>query len=160
MSGVREWASVICMAALAASLLQYLLPGGSMERVARMVLGAFVICSVLIPLQKTLPQLSPDLSQAASGVRQNEEFRDTVDAQVQEAARGGIETIVRGELYKLGAECENVAVMMDTNEDGSISIIKVVVNLGRADAGRAGEVKAVLEKVLGLETEVAADGGA
>ena len=47
MSEIREWASVICMSALAAALLQSLAPSGTMERMAKFVIGAFIICAPL-----------------------------------------------------------------------------------------------------------------
>ena len=41
MGAVREWSAAICLAALAAALLQGLAPSGAMERMVKLVLGAF-----------------------------------------------------------------------------------------------------------------------
>ena len=67
--------------------------------------------------------------------------------------------MVAGELYKMGIKCENVDLMMDTNEDSSIVINKVAVTLPAEYANRCAEAEAGLEKVLGLKTEVTAYGG-
>lgn len=159
MSTIREWATVICMAALAASVLQYLSPGGGMERMLRFVLGAFLLCGILSPFGKGMPVLEFDLPASASVAQDGQQFKDAVDRQFYEAARNGISSVVAGELYKMGIKCENVDLMMDTNEDSSIVINKVAVTLPAEYANRCAEAEAGLEKVLGLKTEVTAYGG-
>ena len=61
MSGIREWTTVICLAALVAAVLQSLVPNGSMERMAKFVIGAFVICALISPLSKMIPQIGVTL---------------------------------------------------------------------------------------------------
>lgn len=152
MNGIREWSAVLCMAALAAAIVQYLLPGGAMDKIVRLVLGAFLICSILIPLHKIIPELSMELS-AVSQERDSRDFQDTVNAQICSAAGDSIRNLVITELADNQIQCKNVAVMMDTKEDGSIVISKVVVTLDE-DAERCAEVQARLEKKLELKTEV------
>ena len=159
MNGIREWSSVICLAALAAARLQYLMPDGSMERVARLVMSAFLLCSILIPFSRLVSKFPSDFSFPQVQAQADDAFQNTVDTQISRAAEQGIENIVAGELLKLDVKYKNVAVMMDTNEDGSISITKVVVSLDRKDSGRSEQVKACLEKVLGLKTEVTVHAG-
>lgn len=160
MNIVREWSAVLCMAALAAALIQYLLPCGAMEKVVRLVVGAFVICSVLLPLQKTLPRLSLELQgNSDQAVETGSELSNTVDAQLQSAAQSGISSLVIKELMEMNVKYENVAVMMDTNESGSISISKVVVSLDPSAAARSTEVQTWLEEKLGLKTEVISNDG-
>ena len=43
MSGVQSWAISVCFTVIAASILQYISPNGAMERVMKLVLGAFVL---------------------------------------------------------------------------------------------------------------------
>lgn len=159
MSAIREWATVICMAALAASILQYLSPSGGMERMLRFVLGAFLLCGILLPFGKGLPDLEFDIQASASVSQDGQQFKDAVDRQFYEAAKNGITSVVAGDLYKMGIKCENVDLMMDTNEDNSIVINKVAVTLPAEFANRCAEAEAGLEKVLGLKTEVTAYGG-
>ena len=58
MGAVREWSAAICLAALAAALLQGLAPSGAMERMVKLVLGAFVLCALAMPLKNLGMQLS------------------------------------------------------------------------------------------------------
>lgn len=158
MKGIREWATIICLAALAAAMLQSLVPNGSMERMAKFVIGAFVICALISPLTKVIPQLNLNLKadRQPSG---NTKLESTMDNQIQSAAEQSITNLVTAQLNSMHIKCKNVTVNMDTNENGSISISKVIVVLQKENAADCQKASASLEKSLGLKMEVVSDGG-
>ncbi|MVB12989.1 Stage III sporulation protein AF [Caprobacter fermentans] len=159
MNGVREWATVICLAALSAAMLQSLVPNGSMERMAKFVIGAFIICALAAPISKAVPQIRAGLATESHPAKENERLKSTVDRQYEDAAQQSITGLVHSELKRMGINCKNVQVIMDTDENGSISINKVIVTVdGEAASGRAG-VSSALEKTLGIKTEVVSNEG-
>lgn len=157
MSAVREWSAAICMAVLAAAMLQTLVPGGSMERMVKFVIGAFVICALIAPVSKIVPQISLDLRDYGKA-QPNAQLQSTVDGQVAAAAQESVYNLVVAELSRIDIKCENVTVMMDTREDGRISINKVVVKLAKGYSAECRKASDYLQKELGLKTEVTADG--
>lgn len=159
MSAVREWASVICMAALAAALLQSLAPNGAMERMAKYVIGAFIICAIILPLSKAVPKLSLGIKNSTGEASSNTDFSSAVDSQMQSAARESISNLITAQLKGMNVRCKNVSVNMDTDASGRISINKVIVSIGKENAADRQRVSASLEKTLGLKTEVVADDG-
>jgi len=158
MNVVREWTTAICMAALVAAILQSLVPNGSMERMVKFVIGAFIICALIVPITKIIPQIELNL-QDTSGVQESPNLKGTVDQQLHSAAQDSITNLVNTELNNIDIKCKNVNVIMDTNDDGSISINKVVVILAKGYGGEAQKASAQLEKALGIKTEVTADEG-
>lgn len=86
------------------------------------------------------------------------DLTDTVNSQIHTAASSGIQNIVTVELAKKGVNCENVELIMDTNEDNSISISKVLVTVSRATMSQD-VLEQQLNGVLGLQTEVTIHGG-
>lgn len=159
MSGIREWATVICLAALSAAMLQSLVPSGSMERMAKFVIGAFIICALILPISKAAPQINAVLKMEGRPAKENLTLNSTVNKQFEEAARQSITGLVQSELTRMGIFCKNVQVIMDTDDNGSISINKVIVTLdGEEASGHAG-VSSALEKTLGIKTEVVSDEG-
>ena len=159
MSGVKEWATVICLAALSAAMLQSLMPNGPMERMAKFVIGAFILCALIAPISKAVPQIRVGMESENSSAAENDALSSTVDQQLQDAAQQSITTLVRSELKQMGINCKNVQVKMDTKEDGSISINKVIVTVdGKTVPGHAG-LSSALGKKLGIQTEVVSDEG-
>lgn len=157
MSAVKEWSAAICIAVLAAALLQNLVPSGSMERMIRFVIGAFVICVLIQPIASIVPKIDFNLQEPASSSTPAH-LQETVNAQLSDAAQQSIRNMVTAELGRIGIKCENVSVIMDTHEDGSISINKVVVTLAKGYGASCDTAAGQLEKVTGLKMEVTADG--
>ena len=58
MSGVQSWAISVCFTVIAASILQYISPNGAMERVMKLVLGAFVLYGIMMPIISLVQQIS------------------------------------------------------------------------------------------------------
>ncbi|MBW7573466.1 stage III sporulation protein AF [Caproiciproducens faecalis] len=156
MNAVREWSAAICMAALVAAMLQGLVPNGSMERMVKFVIGAFVICALIVPLAKIAPKISMSFQEDA-GSPANSQLEKTVEKQYSAAAQESITNLVVTELNNINIKCKNVNVIMDTNEDGSISINKVVVILAKGYGADCEKASAQLEKTLGLKMEVSSD---
>lgn len=159
MNGIREWSTVVCLAALAAAMLQSMIPNGSMERMAKFVIGAFVICAMIVPISRALPQIRFSLNQSSARIQNSGRLSSEVEKQYREAARQSITGLVNSELGRMGIKCKNVQVFMDTDENGSISISKVIVTIAKESAaGRAG-ISSALQKTLGIQTEVVSDEG-
>lgn len=161
MSGVREWSLVICFAALSATMLQSMVPNGSMERMARFVIGAFVICALIAPVSRIVPQLRISLNQNSRTTESggNTGLNSTVGSQYRAAAEQSITGLVYAELKHLGVKYKNVQVMMDTDANGSISITKIIVELPKESSKDGARVSSSLEKTLGIKTEVVSDEG-
>ena len=160
MKEIQQWTTVICLAALTASLAQSILPSGSMERIGKFVVGAFILCVMIAPIAKFAPQLRMSLgSGSGTADMSNAQLQKTVNSQIGEEARKSVTNLATAELARIQIKCKNVSVDMDTKEDGRISITKLIVTLEKKDAARAGMVQDNLEKELGLQTEVLTDGG-
>lgn len=157
MNAVREWTTVICLAALAGTLLQNLTPNGNMERTARLVIGAFLLCAFLYPMTRLVPQLTLELQ--SEPAQPDTTLQSTVENQSMRAVESSVKNLVAAELQRLGLFCENVSVVMDTDGEGRIGISKVVVRLTKDSAGGRSKADARLREITGLEMEVTVDGG-
>jgi len=160
MGGFQTWAVGVCFTVIAASVLQYLSPNGAMERVMKLVLGAFVLYGILMPLIVLLPQISNEFDTYMDTAQTNQtiDFSDTVNRQIYTAANNSIQNVVTVELSKKSIDCKNVEIIMDTNEDDSISISKVLVTVSRADVSPE-VLEQYLDGVLWFKTEVTVHGG-
>ena len=95
MSGVQSWAAGVCFTVIAASILQYISPNGAMERVMKLVLGAFVLYGIMMPVISLVPQISNGFDSYIDMNRSNPsvDLTDTVNNQIYTAAGSGIQNI-------------------------------------------------------------------
>lgn len=159
MNEVREWTAVICLAAIVAAVVQGMVPNGSMERMAKFVIGAFILCALIVPIAKLTPRLGTELSQNSRAAQPDTRLSSAVNRQYESAAQESVSNLVAAELGRIGMKCKNVQVMMDTNQSGSISITKVIVTLDSKNAADRQKAADALNKALGLKVEVVSNGG-
>ena len=155
MNTVEQWAATICLAVLAAALVEYLTPGKQMQPVLRFVLGIFLLYAMVSPLREGLH--SWDFS--SQSIWTESRLPATVERQVREAVEQNLTASIAEALYASGIRVKNVAVEMDIAEDGGIEINQITVYLPSEEMARGAEIEAELEKTLGLETEVEPYGG-
>lgn len=158
MGAVQQWALGICLTVLVNAVVHYVIPSGSMEKMLRLVLGAFVLCGILIPLAQALPNLSFELEKPADTLYEYGGFADRVEQEMFEQAERNVRQVVIADLEKNRYPWENVSVRMDRNGDGSIVIDRVIVTLDKDALVRRDELAAHLEQTLGLKTEVVWNG--
>lgn len=154
MNAIREWTTIICLAALASAMVELLTPNGRMERMVRFVLGAFLICAVLTPLLGTASKLTFDLRLNQVEAADNSAFQKKLDAQVAAAVTGNLKELTQEILQKEGVEAQKIEIFMDTGQDGSILINKMTVQLDKKDENRQVSTRKRLEEELGLPIEV------
>ena len=159
MSEVREWTAVICLAAIVAAVVQSMVPNGSMERMAKFVIGAFVLCAMILPITKLMPSLKLQLDRNTQAAKPNTQLESTVNRQYSSAVQQSVTNLVAAELSRMGIKCKNVEVVINTNQNGSISITKVIVTLDDKNAADRQKAAEALEKALGLKMEVVSNGG-
>ena len=79
MNTIQQWTAGICLAVLALSLVQYLMPEGALHKTAELAAGAFFLCAVLIPVLQAAPDFSFLFS--LPSLQPSESLQDTVEEQ-------------------------------------------------------------------------------
>lgn len=154
MNAIVSWASIICIAAIVGAMLQLLSPSGKMEKMVRFVFGAFMICALLTPLIGTMGKITFDFELDTSALEKTNEFTNHIDEQIAEAAGNNIRSLTQELLSEKKATAQKIEVFMDTGDNNSISITKIIITLDEEEKSRAGELKKAVEEKLGLTVEI------
>lgn len=144
---------IICLAALASSLLEFISPSGAMEKMVKYVLGAFLLVAIITPIATFSPVFNLNGGGQSADTGQSG-FSDTVQNQYNTAVEDRMKTLVQSQLSEISIRNANVSIMMDTNKDNCISITKIIIDLPNQYTDRQEEVRATVEKNLGIKTEV------
>ena len=158
MSSVKNWAQMLCIAAVGCGALMFLLPGLEKNKLFRLAVGAFFLLCIASPLKDfdSLSLPSPQLSSEAlydSQEAAQQLERDLALAQAKES----IEELVRQNLEDIQVEAKNVEVQIHMDKANNISFIEAHVLLSGEDAWRASEVRARLEERLGVSCTVSVE---
>ena len=100
MEVIRQWAFGVCCAAVAAGLVQMLLPDSSLGKLGRTVTAAFFICSLAFPLFQAVPTLTAELEpfpvEESQEVSRNLEL--LLDQRLQEQVQEALRTLTQEKL--------------------------------------------------------------
>lgn len=154
MEAVRQWGFAICCAAVAGGIAQMLSPQGSLQKVFRMTLGAFFLCSLLYPLLTITPELRFELDNTQIENRMDiaQRLQESVDGQFLSELSGSLEEEIRKKLADMGINEAQITVYINGEGQSALTAEDIVaeVVLDQAFAGRHDELVRNLEYQLGV----------
>lgn len=154
MGEVRVWAAAICLTVLASALLRMLCPEGNFSRLLRVLLGAFVLCAVLEPVQG-LVGMSWEAGDSQEAMAQAQDYEEQTEEAYTSVVGESVRSLIAAQLAENGFSFTKIQVETDTGEDGRILMEQIQVTLTNGqDVEKA---RLLLQESLGLETEVTAD---
>lgn len=142
---------ILCVAAIAITLIELLMPSGKMEKTVRFALGAFMICMVASPLLSLFNDIDFNF-ESSEDVALN--IDESISSDTYELAKDNIESLVTTLLSQNGISPKKVEVSMDINEDTGIDISKIIIYLDKGQEALAQEAKSLCENNFSIETEV------
>lgn len=157
MGSIKAWAAALCIAAIVCAVLQMLAPKESTGKVFRLILSAFFLCCLILPLLKAGSLDRLDISFLPAEVRA-ELLEDRVNRQLMSQVEKTVEQLARTILDSSGVTAEKIQVKTDTSEEGSIYIQQVTITLDKQSKPKALTAKEVLEKQLGVSVAVETTG--
>lgn len=159
MSVIKTWIFSVCVAAVVGSIVQMLVPSGSMEKVMKVVVGIFFLSCVFVPLVTIIPNIKYDfeigtaeqVAQISEGMQQikNEQIIDYANAQISDA--------IAGLLDRNNINYKKISVDYNITTDSSISINEIEITMQNDYNGQAKQATLLLEKETGIKTFVSVE---
>ena len=154
MEGLTQWVMAVCTAAVVCSLLQILFPDSALGQQGRLVLPCVFLCVLLSPIYQgdfsvKLPDFTSENAAAVGNL--SDRMRQQMVAQVSVT----LQNMLNQAFETQGWEAKKVVTDMDIGDDGSIDMGQITVYVDETVARRAGVVKLVAEKRLGMPVTVA-----
>ena len=142
------------MVSIVCTVIEILFPKGKMEKIFQVVLGVFMLCSLLVPLKKFLTNINFETKKPENFVKDKGKLKSTTDDQIKIAAKNKLRRTIEKILAAKNIKPEKINVIMDTNQESCISIKKIEVFLSRGDENKRDIAKSELKKILELEIDV------
>ncbi len=156
MNELREWALLLCAAAVICSIFSRLFPESSIGRQGKRLLPCAFLLIVLSPLLNTdWDRLSDSFSASVDGTICAEGLVSRLRQQTVAQTNELLLEMVNQSLKQYGMEAEKVNGEMDIDDEGNIYMGQITVFVSGNAARRTSLVKQVAEKRLGSPVTVA-----
>lgn len=154
MNSVQSWISVICISAIACTMLEFMTPDGRMEKIVRLVFGAFMVIAIISPLMYTVSNIDISINNKKSILKSENNFSDKIYEQSLDVAGKNIRKVVMDELKVMDIKSKKIDVIMDKQDKDCISISKVKIYIDNMKPVEKEEVRKRLKDKLDIDIEV------
>ena len=149
MESVSHWALGVCICSVTACIVEILVSDTRLEKNIRLVLGAFMLCAVVLPLGSLVSDITaPDIS---GEIYSDTSLPEMISGQREEYIGSVLEELIKKKLSDKGITPAEVEVKTDIDDSMSISIITSEITLSRKDSKRAAEVSRFIKNETGIE---------
>lgn len=126
MNGIGSVALTVCCASLICALVSNFVSDASIKRVLNLVLGAFVICSLIIPVKAAVKGFDTDYNEIISSAQESATYDEAAyNRQIVSATRENLEKTLTAILSQNGIEPSKTEVILSLKSDNSIIISQV-----------------------------------
>ena len=135
-------------------MLEFMTPDGRMEKIVRLVFGAFMVIAIISPLMDTVSNIDISINNKKSILKSENNFSDKIYEQSLDVAGKNIRKVVMDELKVMDIKSKKIDVIMDKQDKDCISISKVKIYIDNMKPVEKEEVRKRLKDKLDIDIEV------
>ena len=123
--------TAICASALICTLVSNFVTDGSTKKIICLVLGAFIICSMIVPIKNAVNGFSEEIAEtdiADSAVSTDDE---TYSREILKQTRKNLESALKDLLLQNGVEINSCEIILAVTDDNSIIISSVSIYISK-----------------------------
>ena len=123
--------AAICASALICTLVSNFVTDGSTKKIICLVLGAFIICSMIVPIKNAVNGFSEEIAEtdiADSAVSTDDE---AYSREILKQTRKNLESALKDLLLQNGVEINSCEIILAVTDDNSIIISSVSIYISK-----------------------------
>lgn len=154
MNSIYPAVITVCAAVLICSILSNFICEGSVKKIFNLVMGAFLVCSLIVPAINAVKSLTLNLSE----LPQSEELISTYDelynTQVVYQTKENLELSVRDILSQNGIQINNCEIVLSLTDESSIIISSIDIYIYKDDVSQTETIREITEKNFGINPNI------
>ena len=154
MSGLSVAVITACAASVICSLLSQFISDGGMKRVLSLVMGAFMICAMLLPVSKALVSFRPDPEKYQGFDELTATADEAFSAQVVKQTQKNLEQTLCALLEQNGITPRDCRIILAESENSGIIISQISIYIDQSDSLNADTVTALVRQHFGMSPRV------
>lgn len=133
MSGLGAVAVSVCCASLICALVSNFVSDSSVKRVLNLVLGAFMVCSLIFPVKSAVQGIREEISESSQTAVQSATVDEAqYNRQIVAETRKNLENTLTALLNQNGIYPESVEVILSVKHDKSIIISRIGIYIDQS----------------------------
>ncbi len=153
MNAIKSASVVVCACCIVCSIIGLISPSGTMKKTVNLILGAFLICSMIIPLVGLSSALMTDFSVSDDfnvdtyPYNNDENYEQLILNETAENLVTAANDLLVGE----GITAENIEISIKKSENNSIYISAINIYITKEDEYKAEKIKNIITRNMSKE---------
>ena len=123
--------SAICASALICTLVSNFVTDGSTKKIISLVLGAFIICSMIVPIKNAVNGFSEEIAETDISDLAVSTDDEAYSREILKQTRSNLESVLKDLLLQNGVEINSCEIILAVTDDNSIIISSVSIYISK-----------------------------
>lgn len=123
--------SAICASALICTLVSNFVTDGSTKKIVSIVLGAFIICSMIVPIKNAVSGFNEEIAETQISDSAVSTDDEAYSREVLRQTKVNLESALRDLLLQNGVEINSCEIILTLTDDNSIIISSVSIYISK-----------------------------
>ncbi len=154
MSSVATVAAIICVSALACSFVSIAVPQGTTKKVMSIVLGIFILCTMIVPIKNAVKNFSLEISVADSAEDLTASADEAYNNAVISETKLILESNLKSVLSQKNINAEEIEINMSVDKNGGIYVDEIRIYILKKDEALINEIIAITKEKYETVPEV------
>lgn len=150
MSGFYTAAATVCASGVVCALASAFVSDGNMKRVLCLVMGAFMICSLIVPFKNALSAVQIDMADFPSHQVLTATADEAAEREVLKQTRENLQNTLSDLLRQNGIAVNEIEVVLAQEENDRIIIGSTCIYIGEEAADSAAEITRLTREHFGI----------
>ena len=131
MNEILAVTSAICASALICTLVSNFVTDGSTKKIISLVLGAFIICSMIVPIKNAVNGFSEEIAETDISDLAVSTDDEAYSREILKQTRKNLESALKDLLLQNGVEINSCEIILAQTDDNSIIISSVSIYISK-----------------------------
>lgn len=145
---------VICAASLISTLISTFITDGSTKKIVNLVLGAFIVCSLISPVMSAFSSVDVNLSEyetSGSIISSNDEAYSN---EVLKQTQTNLENSAKDILLQNGISINSCKIILANEDENRIIISSVSIYINKENSGHSQRIQEIIKDNFGINPNV------
>ena len=154
MKSLSAVAAVICASSLICTLVSTFVSESSTKKIINLVLGAFIICSLIIPVKNAFADFNLNLSQYESSDELSASYDEAYEKQVVNQTKANLEKTLEQFLEQNSIKINSCEIILSVKGDNSIIISSISIYISKEYTPYSDNISSITQQNFGVKPNV------
>ena len=156
MSELKNAGTIICICCVTCSIISLIVPDKRMNKTVNLVLGLFLICSMIIPIKGIVSTIKGE-----GVILQDYEFEQNVDEDIKDYQKAvmketadNLVKVTDNLLKNEGIEADNIKLSLKLSDNNSIYVGRIIIYISKKYEDRLNDIEKIVYSNMSKEPEI------